>query len=260
MPRLFTPLILGLALGLSARAAEPAAAPDPWQTALAFDYNAAAERFAALHKASPADTRVAVGYASALLVKQPRTEANIRAAHALLSRVASTGGEDAILATFLLARVELDHLDPAQPDTARDRLLRLRRDHPAHPLADQAAVELAYLDAFREGIAPADAVASVKELLASVKSPQAARDLNQLLSSLYIRRLREPASALPHLLAARAVGFEQPMRNAETDLSIANIARETGDPALARKHYAAFLAAAPRDARASTVRRLLADL
>lgn len=260
MPRLLPTLAFGVLACTATHAAETPAASDPWKTALAFDYAAAAERFSALHQASPDDTRVTIGYASALLVKQPRTESNIRDAHALLSGAASAGGEDAILATLLLARVELDHLDPAQPDAAREHLLRLRREHPAHPLADQAAIELAYLDAFAPGTDARAAIASVENILASVKSPAASRDLHQLLSSLHIRRLGKPAGALPHLLAARAVGFEQPLRNAETDLSIANIARETGDAALARKHYAAFLAAAPRDARSSTVRRILASL
>ena len=97
-------------------------------------------------------------------------------------------------------------------------------------------------------------------LLATVKSPDAARDLPELLDPLYLRQLHDPASALPHFVAARAVGYEQPLRNADADLTIGNLARETGDTALARAHYAAFLAAAPRDGRAYTVRRLLAGL
>lgn len=235
--------------------------PDPWQTALAFDYNTAAARFADLHAANPADSRVAVAYASSLLIRQPRTEANIRTARDLLLKVRETApasDENSVLALYLLARVELDHLDPAQPDSARARLEQLRRDHPGHPLADHAAVELAYLLAYPPSGVRAAAIPAIETLLASVKTPGAARDLHQLLGSLSLRQLRSPAAALPHYVAARAVGFEQPLRNADADLTIANLARETGDDALARRHYAAFLAAAPRDVRASTVRRLLA--
>ncbi|MFH1499221.1 MAG: hypothetical protein ABII82_15510 [Verrucomicrobiota bacterium] len=257
MPRL--PLLLALgALALQpAHASAPAA--DPWQDALTFDYNAAAERFAELHDAKPDDTRVAIAYASALLVRQPRTESNIRDAHDLLLNAARTSSPHTSLAIYLLARIELDHLTPAQPDTARARLEQLRRDHPAHPLADQAAVELAYLAAYPEDASP-DAIAKVEALLPTVTAPGARRDLHALLAHLQLRRARAPAAALPHLVAAREIGYELPLRNADADLGIANIARDTGDTALAHRHYAAFIAAAPRDTRASTVRRLLAEL
>lgn len=260
MPRLLPLLALGTLATLSARAI--AATPvDPWQTALTFDYNTAAERFAELHEQTPDDPRISVAYASALLVKQPRTESNIRAARDLFAKVAGGSSDQTPLALYLLARVELDHLDPAQPDSARAHLERLRRDHPGHALADQAAVELAYLSVYDSATQPdVAAIAVVETLLASVKTTGAARDLHLLLGSLKLRRLHDKAAALPHYVAARAAGFEQPLRNADVDLTVANLARETGDPALARRHYAAFLAAAPRDIRATTVRRLLAGL
>lgn len=244
-------------------AAQPPRTSNPWQNALAFDYNVAAESFAELHAANPADRRVAIAYAASLLVKQPRTARNIRLARDLLLKASQGPTDDAAntaLARYLLARVELDHLDPSQPDQARARLEQLRRDHPDHPLADHAAVQLAHLAAFSSSSPDAAAVPAIETLLSSVRTPEAARDLHQLLGSLQLRQLRAPAVALPHFIAARAVGFEQPLRNAESDLAIANLARETGDTALARRHYAAFLSAAPRDIRADTVRRLLASL
>ncbi len=248
---------------LAASASDSTPAPDPWKTALGFDYNAAADRFADLHAAEPANTRVAIAYASSLLVKQPRTESNIETARDLLLRVretASAKSEDAILALYLLARIELDHLSPSRPDSARPRLEQLRRDHPAHPLADHAAIELAYLLAYPPAGADPSAIPAIETLLASVKEPAAARDLHALLASFYLRQVPDAVSALKHLRAARAVGFEQPLRNAETDLTLGSLARETGDHALARRHYEAFLAAAPRDVRASTVRHLLSTL
>lgn len=262
MPRWTLPLFTCL-LATLPLAAEKSPAIDPWQTALAFDYNAAAERFAALHKASPADTRIAVAYASSLLVKQPRTDANIEASRALLLKTRETApaaNENSILALYLLARIELDHLDPAQPDSARARLEQLRRDHPSHPLADHAAVDLAYLAAYPPAGPDTTAIPAIETLLASIKAPDAARDLHQLLGSLQLRQLNKPAAALPHFIAARTIGFEQPLRNAESDITIANLARETGDVPLARRHYTAFITAAPRDVRTSTVRRILASL
>ncbi|CAM3086416.1 tetratricopeptide repeat protein [Rariglobus hedericola] len=263
MPRRLLPLALGLLCALPLAAYEKSAAPDPWQSALTFDYNVAAERFQKLHQASPKDARIAIAYASSLLVKQPRTESNIQSARDLLISArenAPASSEDAILALYLLARVELDHLDPAQPESARKHFDQLRREHPAHPLADHAAVELAYLAAYPESGADVTAIPAIQKLLDSVKDSGAARDLHSLLASLYLRESKDPASALPHYVAARAIGYEQPLRDADIDLTIANLARETGDLALARKHYAAFLAATPRDVRASTVRGILASL
>lgn len=250
-------LLLSLALPASLPAAPET---DPWQAALAFDYNVASDGFAALHRAAPDDPRLAIARASGLLVRQPRTETNIRDARELLSDALHTADETlAPLALFLLARIEIDHLANPDPASARERLLALRRDHPEHPLADHAAVQLAYLAA-DDAASPADTLAAAEALLATVRAPEAARDLHSLLAALLLRHLRDPAAALPHLIAARAVGHQQPLRDADLDLSIANLARETGDPDLARRHYAAFLAAAPRDTRASTARRLLAAL
>lgn len=259
MFRFFNTLVFSAFLGCVARAAEPAPI-DPWQAGLAFDYDTAEDRLAAMHRAAPADGRIAVAYASALLVKQPRTEANIREAADLLRTAAATTDETSVLASYLLARVEIDHLSPPEPDAARARLEKLRIEHPGHVLADQAAVQLAYLAAFPDGRADVAAIPAIDALLASVRDPGASRDIHHLLANLHLRVRKSPADALPHLVAARAIGHEQPLRDADIDLSIANIARETGDAALARRHYAAFLSSAPSDARADTVRRLLADL
>lgn len=263
MPRLLISLALGVSFALPAGLSAAAPAPDPWQAGLGFDYNVAAERFESLHAQNPANARNAIAYASSLLVKQPRTDANILAARDLLVKTRETASapvDQRVLASFLIARIELDHLSPAQPDSARARLEQLRRDHPAHPLADQAAVELAYLDAYKPSGIDATAIPRIQASLASVKSPGASRDLHMILAGLHLRLHNDSAAALPHYLAARAVGFEQPVRNAEADLSIANLARETGDTDLARTHYHAFLKSAPRDVRATTVRRLLAQI
>lgn len=263
MPRLFTPLVLGLLVALPARAIEVSSASDPWQAALMQDFAAAAEGLTGLHAANPSDARLTIAYASSLLVRQPRTETNIRNAREALLSLRAAGrasDEHAALALYLLARIELDHLAEPDLESARARLLQLRRDHPAHRMADHAAVELAYLAAYPAAGPNAGAIPEVEALLASVSSPGATRDLHALLASLQLRQRRDPAAALPHLVAARAIGYEQPLRNADNDLSIGNIARETGDMELARRHYAAFVAASPRDVRAATVRRLLAEI
>lgn len=262
MPRFRVRLLVGVStfiLVSLASAGPEAGRLDPWQTALSFDYNIAAERFAKLHEESPGDPRLAVAYASSLLVRQPRTESNILSARDLLLALSKSSHAYSPITLYLLARIETDHLAAPDLASARRHLERLRREHPEHPLADDAAVELADFAAFLEGRDTPEAVAHIETLLATAHTPPAIRDLHLILFNLKLRRLKASAAALPHLVAARAVGFEQPRRNADIDLSIANLARETGDLDLARRHYEAFVAAAPRDVRADTVRRSLAS-
>src|SRR5690606_20280274 len=122
MPRPLPLLVLGVITALAAQAASPAPAADPWQAALTFDYAAAAKRFADPHETSPADARVAVAYAAALLVTPPPTAANIHAGRDIRAKIAPTDSLHAPLAPFQLARIELGHLDPARPADARARL------------------------------------------------------------------------------------------------------------------------------------------
>lgn len=267
MPRPFRFALGALALtasGAHGRAATPAS--DPWRDALRFDYAAASDEFARRHAAAPDDARLALARASALLGRQPRIQANIEEAGAILERVASGAPADsfhAIAARFLLARIAEDHFSPPRPEEARERYEALLREHAGHPLADQAAVQLALAAAYPPADAPtprpAPADARLDELIAAVRTPSALRELHALRGRLLLDR-GEPAAALTHLRAARAIGYRQPDRDAEADLSIANLARETGDPGLALAHYEAFLRERRRDSRVSTVRRLVAEL
>ncbi len=267
MPRPFSFALGAFALAAvaAARAAAPAA-PDPWQDALRFDYAAASDEFARRHAAAPDDARLALAHASALLGRQPRSQANVEQARAVLERIASREPADPffpVAARLLLARIAEDHLSPPRPDEARERYESLLREHAGHPLAEQAAVRLALMTAYPPSGAPAPRPAEVgarlDELIAAARTPAALRELRALRGRLLLEQGEELA-ALPHLRAARAIGYRQPDRDAEADLTIANLARETGDAALAIAHYEAFLHERSRDSRVSTVRRLLAEL
>jgi hypothetical protein len=101
-----TPLIL---------ARVPAPAEDPWALALAFDFPAAERQFAEVHRADPTDSRVALARAAVLLVRQPRTNANL--AEALRLREELVAAPEVKLrptARYLLARLHHEHL--ATPD------------------------------------------------------------------------------------------------------------------------------------------------
>ena len=65
---------------------------DPWQAALNLDYNTASAELARRHALDPADLRNATAYAASLLVRQPRTAANLSEARDLLVRVRQRAG------------------------------------------------------------------------------------------------------------------------------------------------------------------------
>jgi hypothetical protein len=241
-----------------------AVTPAPWQAARNFDYNAASLALAAQHAASPADLRIANAYAASLLVRQPHAAANLATARtvleSVLARATPADTDHRILALYLLARIDHEHVALPQLDVARRRYNELVRNHPGHPLAEHAAVHLGFLHAFQTpDLPPAAAVAFVEELLGHVTTPGARRELHHLAAHLHWHGRRDAAAALPHYRAGRAIGFETPYRNGELDLTIASLAAGLGQDALALRHYRAFADAYPRDARTQTVRRLAAE-
>ncbi|AHF89839.1 hypothetical protein OPIT5_05935 [Opitutaceae bacterium TAV5] len=251
--------------------ASDAAAParTPWQMALGFEYNEAAENFDRLQAVSPADARIAIARAATLLVRQPRTADNIRTARSLLEAVAMRSAtfagasvDETVLAAYLAARIDQDHLEPPRLAMARAAYETILRDHPGHRLAGQAAVQLSLLDAWGEPrLSPAGAIARITARLpGAAPHPEAARELYFILARLEWEGCRNAHAAVAHLQAGRAIGYESPFRNAEVDLMIANLARGVNDKTTAIAHYRAFLEGKRRDIRASTVRRYLAEL
>jgi hypothetical protein len=261
-------MLLVVALGGLIVAPRPAAAreipavEEPWASALRYDFDPAAREFAARHAADPADTRIALGHASTLLLRQPRTAANVAAAQAVLRRV----GQDAAdpehrwLARYLLARIEHDHGAPPRRDVARAAYEALIVDAAGHPVADHAALQLALLLVYHTPTLPLDdALAEVTTLISRVRTADARRELHTLLGQLHWERRHDPRQALPHFLAARHIGFDAPGRNANYDLTIAGLAAETGEHALAARHYRTFVRDNPLDLRAGTATRLAAE-
>ncbi len=252
-------LLFGVAGSLVLQGAQRSE-PSAWDLALGFDYQNAVTAFAEAHANAPEDPALTIGFASTLLVKPGRTQSDVIEAHRLLEALSvrlDSGYESLPLSLYLLARIEHDHLEPARLPSARERYEALLQTHPGHPQADQAAVNLALLAL---DLPAAEAASRLERLLTQTKGAPARRELHFLLAALHLRSLDDLASALSHLRAGRALGYETPLRNAEIDLSIANLAWELGDLALARKHYTEFVAAMPRDVRVDTLRRRLRDL
>jgi tetratricopeptide (TPR) repeat protein len=237
---------------------------EPWSAALNLDYNTAAATLEKQHAHSPDDPRLATAHAASLLVREPSTSANVALARTTLETVlaafAPDDSEHRPLALYLLGRIAHDHQDPPRLDDAIAHYEQLRREHPGHALADQAAVHLGLIRALQ--LPPPEfqtAVTQVETLLAAVVTPAARRELHHLLAHLHWHGRGDAVAALPHYLAGRAIGFEAPYRNGEVDLTIAGLARDLGRDDLAARHYLAFAEANPRDGRAQTARRLAAE-
>lgn len=231
---------------------------DPWQAAFSFDANKASARFETLHRENLADPAASLAHAAALLARQPRTSGNLQRARDLASNVPPDAPANLhAAAAYLLARLDHDHLSPPNLVAARAAYEALLTQHPGHPLSDRAAVHLAVMLLHQTPeLNSFEAIAKVESLIERIQRPSARRELLHLVARAYLDLLNSPADALPPLLAARAIGFDTPNRNGDLDLMIASLASETGDEALAARHYTAFAEAYPRDVRATTARRL----
>jgi len=257
--------VLGCALvgssNFCAYAADISPSDDPWLDVLNTRYTAASHKFEKLAKASPEDTRLTLAYAASLLTRDPMTRNNVRNARSILLNVAS---ELPVIETYyrplallLLGRIDHDHTEPVQFESARAFYEQLRREYPGHPLADQAAVQLLQLLYLQSPESRSrEVVAQVEATLPSVSRKSQRLRLHELASRIYLGHLKDEASALPHLMAALEEGSE----DTSLDLHIAYVARRLGRLELAAKHYRAFYESSPRDNRAYTARRLAQEL
>lgn len=197
-----------------------------------------------------------LAWAAALLNAQPRTENNIREAAALFE---SIGAEDPNLraaALFWLARLWQDHASPADPPRARELYARLVETFPDHPLAEIGVVRLTALDlADLPGLADHARWTEIEARQDLLRRDQPRRDFHWLFAQAWLDAGGDPARALPHLQTAARLGFSNRNIAANTLVQIAELARESGRPDLARETYRRFLSDYPRDGR----RHLIAE-
>lgn len=243
----------------------PAASPAAWEAGLNLDFAQAYRQLEQTEPTPAALDRHDLARAALLLVRPPRTPAQLRQAETLLTATLDrpdVSDPERATALYLRARLRHRHLDPADREGAgRDyATLRLLADQPA--LAAQGTYHLVLMRLEEaEDEAALDAVLTLGESwLAEVRDPAGRRDLHLLLGRLYWEERRQAAAALQHWRQARAIGHRQAARDADLNLMIAHLAEELGDPDLAVIHYRDFLHLRPRDARATTLRHRLAQL
>ncbi len=120
--RITQTLLLGMIVMMSARGEDS----DPWRYVHKLDLNTASMAFQRRHSFDPGDLRLANAFAASLLARQPRTNANLDAARAVLSSVLKMAHRPAdddtrALALYLLARLDHEQVSPPRLVDARAR-------------------------------------------------------------------------------------------------------------------------------------------
>jgi tetratricopeptide (TPR) repeat protein len=254
------PLLAGsLLLCVAAAAADIQS--DPWAMGLRMEMGSAAVRFAEMHRANPHDGQLAVGYASSLLGRQPRTARNVEeASRVLRGALASEDVEATVAARYLLARIAQIHRQPAELAAAREGFATLLADHPGHPVAEQGGVKLGTIILFEQRERPfAERLDEVTRLLAGLETPGARRGLHEALGRALALE-SDYAGALHHWRQVRAISHGRARRDAQVDMIVAGLALEVGELELALQHYRSFLELGGRDNRRQTVLGVVAAI
>jgi len=265
------PAILILLLLLpAAGAADPVpqrpvdALAEAWQALAGSRPDLALPQFERLGAQGRRDPR-AVRFGTALsLLAQPIDLPNrVEKARALLAVLAGDGTDDLALgARFYLARLAEFQSAPPDPMKAAVIFQQLIAEHGESVWGQAALPRLAILLLYTPAgpADPAKRVAAVEPLIASARQPSEAVELHLIIADAIFHYRLPDAGALPHLLAAEQAGVLDAATRADVLVQIGEIARLTGNPAQAARHYQAFLAEYPRDARQYPVRQRLAAL
>ncbi|MDB6095196.1 MAG: hypothetical protein JWM32_2758 [Verrucomicrobia bacterium] len=212
----------------------------------------------------PARRVARLGEAVTVLNLQPRTDERIGQARQMLEGLAAERANDEVdaFARFFLARLLELHVRPAEPTAARQIYGELLEQYPGHPLAERAAAQLVLIDAYAD-TSPGERqrrLTALEQLGPQLTTPSGRRDFYLNLGNAYIDFGLEPTRALDHLLVADRAGITHPVTQASTWIAIGELARATGQSALARDYYGRFLAGFPLDSRRTLIAQRLASL
>lgn len=164
---------------------------------------------------------------------------------------------DALAARYLLGR--LKQLENNEADPPEFQALRARQ--PGHPLAQLAALKVMLRRLYADGPeSPDDRLRSGEELAATITLPALRGDYHLAMGEAYIFHGDRREPALRHLRAAAAIGIPSAATRANVLVQIGELARLSGERAVAAASYRAFLAEFPRDLRQQIVRDRLADM
>ncbi len=213
---------------------------------------------------SNSSREVRFGEAITLLGVNPKTEAQIDQAAAMLGKLAEAEPADqfSIPALYYQARIEQLHRFQPDIDAAMKFYEEVRRRDPAHPLADLSLVKLAIIQLAAETDEELvrKRVPEFQALRKTLASPPARRDLNLILAEVNESRLGDKEAALENILEAQRSGIARNAMQATAFVRTAELASAVGRTDLARDYYEKFIANFPREARLKLVKDRLAEL
>lgn len=164
---------------------------------------------------------------------------------------------DALAARYLLGRLkqlENGEIDPPE-------FQALRTQHPGHPLAQLAGLKVLLRRLYSDGPESAeDRLRSGEELAPTITQLALRSDYHLAMGEAYIFHGDRREPALRHLRAAAAIGIPSAATRANVLVQIGELARLTGERAIAAASYRAFLAEFPRDLRQQIVRDRLTEV
>ncbi len=199
-----------------------------------------------------------VARALALINAPPRTAAKRAEAEALL-RAAYTGDDERVapVAGYYLARLRRGTAEEAA------LLQELRRRWPDHPLAQLGVVKAGMARTFAapDATARRAVLAELEAEVAALTDRTARRELHAFIGHAALLTGGDERRAMTHLMAAVEAGVpESSMRYRGYLIRIAELARTTGEVAVAREYYERFQRLFPRDDRQQVVRERLEEL
>ena len=213
----------------------------------------------ALRAADAVSARARLDAAVAVLQSPAVGEEDSRRIRADLTALAaeSPATEPGIAARYLLGRLRQIEEGIGEPP----EFTALLSEHPQHPLAQLAAVKVILRRLYAEGPeTPGARLQAAEQLGRGVTLPALRCDFHQAMGDAYIFHGDRREPALRHLRAAEALGIPSAAARANVLVQIGELARLTGDGAVAEWSYRKFLADFPRDLRQQIVRDRLAEI
>lgn len=263
----FPPLLLLVLTACTLGAADPAPGPEnAWESAATFRSNEAFSEFSRALSQKGSDPReLTLGQAAALIGVQPKTETNINNAADLCQKLIqeNPGDTAGLLATYLLARIEQFHRQPANPGKATEIYRQLLRDHPDSLAAQISSSKLAVLLLFSTPATPAQLKTNLGELeaiLARMPLPETRRDTLVVMGNACILFKLGDEKALRYLIEAESSQIPSAKLRADILLQIGTTAQKLNQKDVALKYYGMFADQYKRDSRNYLVRQKMTQL
>jgi hypothetical protein len=213
----------------------------------------------ALRAAEAASARARLDAAVAVLQSPAVSEQDSRRVRAELEALVaeSPAAEPGIAARYLLGRLRQIEEGIGEPP----EFTALLGEHPQHPLAQLAAVKVIQRRLYADGPETPEArLQAAEQLGRGVVLPALLGDFHQAMGDAYIFYGDRHEPALRHLRAAEALGIPSAAARANVLVQIGELARLTGNGAVAEWSYRKFLADFPRDLRQQIVRDRLVEI